>query len=133
MSLESPTPAGPAGIRTAEGPATAKRRRIRRVTGTDRAVVALMVVVPTLFVLLLIWLPALSSVVLGFARWEGIGGLDTIEFIGLENYRNIFTNYPPFFPALQHNLIWLVFLFVATAFGIFLAALLDRELRATRF
>jgi multiple sugar transport system permease protein len=135
MSVGSSTPpAAPAGSATAEGPATAPRRRIRRVTGTDRLVVALMVIVPSLFVVLLIWLPALSSVLLGFTRWEGIGGLDTIQFIGLENYRNIFTNYPPFYPALQHNLIWLAFLFfVPTLFGIFLAVLLDRELRATRF
>ena len=54
--------------------------------------------------LLLIWLPALASVLLGFTRWEGIGGLDTIEWIGLTNYKNIFTIYPPFWPALQHNL-----------------------------
>ena len=62
------------------------------------------------------------------------GGLDTIQWIGTENYKNVFTNYPPFAPALRHNLIWLVFLFVLpTLFGIFLAVLLDRELRGTRF
>jgi multiple sugar transport system permease protein len=73
-------------------------------------------------------------VVLSFARWSGVGGLDTIQWIGTENYKNVFTNYPPFAPALRHNLIWLVFLFVLpTLFGIFLAVLLDRELRGTRF
>ena len=71
-----------------------------------------MVAVPLLFVVFLIWLPALASVLLSFTRWEGIGGLDTIEWIGLTNYKNIFTIYPPFWPALQHNLIWLLFLFV---------------------
>jgi multiple sugar transport system permease protein len=49
----------------------------------------------------------LLSVVLGFTRWEGIGGIDTIEWIGLENYTNIFTIYPPFEPAITHNLLWL--------------------------
>jgi multiple sugar transport system permease protein len=73
-------------------------------------------------------------VVLSFARWSGVGGLDTIEWIGTENYKNVFTNYPPFAPALRHNLVWLVFLFVLpTMFGIFLAVLLDRELRGSRF
>jgi multiple sugar transport system permease protein len=81
-----------------------------------------------------VWLPAIASVVLSFARWSGVGGLDTIEWIGTENYKNVFTNYPPFAPALQHNVIWLVFLFLLpTLFGIFLAVLLDRELRGTRF
>ncbi len=117
---------------TPEGGAPARRRR-RRTTGLDRAVVALMVGVPTALVILLVWLPAFGSALLGFARWEGIGGLDTIEWIGLENYRNIFTIYPPFYPALRHNLIWLLFIFfVPTLLGVFLAVLLDRELRGGR-
>ncbi|RYY07239.1 MAG: sugar ABC transporter permease [Alphaproteobacteria bacterium] len=100
----------------------------------DRVVVTLMVAVPTLFVLLLVVLPAIASVLLSFTRWEGIGGLDTIQWIGLTNYKNIFTIYPPFYPALQHNLIWLVFLFLGpTLFGIVLAVLLDKEMRGSRF
>jgi len=100
---------------------------------SDRLVVAAMVAIPTLAVLLLIWLPAVASVLLGFTRWEGIGGLDTIEWVGLTNYKNILTIYPPFFPALEHNLIALVFLFAVSAFGMFLAVLLDKELRGGRF
>ena len=104
-----------------------------RVSGTDRIFLILMVLIPTILVVAWVWLPAIASVVLSFARWSGVGGLDTIEWIGTENYKNVFTNYPPFAPALRHNLIWLVFLFVLpTLFGIFLAVLLDRELRGTR-
>jgi multiple sugar transport system permease protein len=115
-------------------PARPRRGRRVQTTGTDRIFVALMVIIPTLMVLGWVWLPAIASVVLSFARWTGVGGLDTIEWIGVENYRNVFTNYPPFPPALRHNVIWLVFLFVLpTLFGIFLAVLLDRELRGTRF
>ena len=105
-----------------------------RVTGTDRIFLALMVAVPTFMVVAWVWLPAIASVVLSFARWSGVGGLNTIKWIGTENYKNVFTNYPPFYPALRHNLVWLVFLFVLpTLFGMFLAVLLDRELRGTRF
>jgi multiple sugar transport system permease protein len=100
---------------------------------SDRIVVGVMVAVPLLFVLLLIWLPALSSIILSFARWEGIGGLDTIQWIGFTNYQNIFTIYPPFWPALQHNLIWLLYLFVVSAFGMFIAVLVDKEIRGSRF
>jgi multiple sugar transport system permease protein len=118
-------------------PAAPARRRRRggrvQVTGTDRIFLFLMVAIPLLMVLAWVWLPAIASVVLSFARWTGVGGLDTIEWIGTENYKNVFTNYPPFPPALRHNVIWLVFLFVLpTLVGIFLAVL-DRELRATRF
>jgi multiple sugar transport system permease protein len=105
-----------------------------RVAGTDRIFLIVMVAIPTIMVVLWVWLPAIASVVLSFARWTGVGGLDTIQWIGTENYKNVFTNYPPFAPALRHNLIWLVFLFVLpTLFGMFLAVLLDRELRFTRF
>ena len=105
----TPTPGRPARTRTAEGAATQGRRR-RKMSIADKIVIGLMVAVPTLLVVLLIWLPALASVLLGFTRWEGIGGLDTIQWIGLTNYKNIFTIYPPFWPALQHNLLFLVFL-----------------------
>jgi multiple sugar transport system permease protein len=93
-----------------------------------------MVGVPTLLVVGLVWLPAVVTVVLSFASWTGVGDLSTIKWIGTQNYVNVFTIYPPFKPALQHNVIWLAFLFVLpTCFGIFLAVLLDRELRGTRF
>jgi multiple sugar transport system permease protein len=133
MTLTGPKPAARVK-RTAEGTPAVPRRRLRRMSASDRVVVTLMVVVPTLFVLLLVVLPALVSVLLSFTRWEGIGGLDTIQWIGLTNYKNIFTIYPPFYPALQHNLIWLVFLFLGpTLFGIVLAVLLDKEMRGSRF
>jgi multiple sugar transport system permease protein len=124
-------------------PETRRRQRRRRgggtrdlghLTGTDRIVITLMWVIPTILVVGLVWLPALASVALSFARWEGLGGLETIEWIGVENYVNVFTNYPPFWPAIQNNALLLVFLFlVPTVFGIFLAVLIDRELRGSRF
>ena len=134
MSVTSPTPPGRIRRRTVEGPATGRRaRKIRRFSGRDRLVVTLMVLVPTLLVVLLVWLPAIATVALSFARWEGIGSIGTIEWVGFQNYENIFTIYPPFYPALQHNLLWLAFLFVVpTAFGILLAVLLDKELRGSR-
>jgi multiple sugar transport system permease protein len=124
-------------VPAAPAEAAVPRRRLGsrvRVSGTDRVLLFVMVAIPLAMVVLWVWLPAIASVVLSFARWTGVGGLDTIEWIGTENYKNVFTNYPPFAPALRHNLIWLVFLFVLpTLFGIFLAVLLDRELRGTRF
>ena len=56
-----------------------------RVTGTDRIFLTLMVAVPTIMVVCWVWLPAIASVVLSFARWSGVGGLDTIQWIGTAN------------------------------------------------
>jgi multiple sugar transport system permease protein len=120
-------------VAQAEAPTRRRRRRVQA-SGTDRIFLALMVLIPTALVVGLVWLPAIATVVLSFASWTGVGSLDTIKWIGTDNYVNVFTIYPPFRPALTHNLIWLVFLFVVpTCLGIFLAVLLDRELRATRF
>ncbi len=118
---------------------TAARRRGRRgrsprkLRPADRITVILMVAIPSIAVFGLIWLPALASVVLSFTRWNGIGTLQASDFIGGANYHDAATTYPPFWPALQHNLIWLgVMFFIATPFGMFLAVLLDKKIRATR-
>jgi multiple sugar transport system permease protein len=110
-----------------------KRGRVRRLTGADRAVVIVMVTIPLIFTMVFVVLPAIASVVLSFSSWDGIGGFDKIKWVGFTNYVNVFTNYPPFWPAMQHNLLWLAMMFfVATPLGMFLAVLLDKEMRASR-
>jgi multiple sugar transport system permease protein len=85
-------------------------------------------------VLWLVWLPAFGSVALSFGTWNGIGGLDQIKWVGFQNYHDVATIYPPFWPAMRHNLIWLLFLFVfPTMLGILLAVVLDGNMRFGRF
>ncbi len=110
-----------------------KYRGIDQLSLTDRVVVAVMIAVPTLLVLWLVWVPAIGSVLLSFTNWDGIGAISSAKPVGLKNYVNVVTIYPPFWPALQHNLIWLaVMFFIATPIGMFLAVLLDREMRGSR-
>ena len=114
-------------------PVSSRPHRERRLAPRDRVVVATMIIVPTLLVVWLVWLPALASLYLSFTRWNGFQ-IDTIEWVGLQNYRDIGTIYPPFWPAIRHNLIWLGFLFFfPTLIGMFLAVILDREMRGSRF
>lgn len=92
-----------------------------------------MVGVPMFVVGALVWFPTVCSMLLSFTSWDGFGGIDTIEWIGVRNYDQIAEIYPPFWPALKHNLIWLGFLaFVATPFGLLLAYQLDKRIRGTR-
>lgn len=128
MATPTPTTSRKRG-RAANAP-----QRERRLPPRDRLVVILMVLVPTVFVVGLVWVPAVLSVILSFGNWNGIGDIDTIQWIGLQNYQDIATIYPPFWPAIRHNVIWLLFLFfVPTLLGMFLAVVLDRNMRGSRF
>ncbi|HET7028679.1 MAG TPA: sugar ABC transporter permease [Candidatus Limnocylindrales bacterium] len=125
----SDQPAGQAGASVARR----ARRRYRLLTNRDRAILALMVGIPLLLDLALIWGPTIASILLSFTNWNGVTPLDKVKVIGTANYDNLFTSYPFFWPALQHNVLWLaVLMFVATPIGILFAVLLDREIRGTR-
>jgi multiple sugar transport system permease protein len=161
MTSQAPVPSGPATggtgasavrrtwlrVRRAASPVTSAiarvlqpiARRFRRkphyslLTGRDKAVLAIMAGIPTLIVAFFIWLPTIASVALSFTNWSGIGGLASIKFAGLKNYQDLVSLYPPFWPALIHNLIWLGFLLlVATPIGMFMAVILDKNMRGTR-
>lgn len=122
-----------------------RRRAGRRLSRRDILVILAMLAIPVLADLAFIWGPALVSVALSLFDWSGIGGLharscipgglfpDNGCFYGVQNYHQAATNYPPFWPAVQHNLIWLgVFVFLATPLGMFFAVLIDSGLKGSR-
>lgn len=89
-----------------------------------------MIAVPLALDLAFIWGPALATVYYSFTNATGFA---PVKWIGLQNYHNLATVDPSFWPAVQHNVIWLlVFVFIATPLGMFLAVLLDRGLRGSR-
>ena len=102
--------------------------------GWDKFTVIAMSAIPLVIVGVFVWVPALCTVILSFSNWDGIGGLSDIHFVGIQNYIDMFTIYPPFWPALWHNVVWLLVLFfIFTPLGMFLAVLLDKELKLTKF
>ena len=122
----------PASARGLLSPGRPRRRRYSLLSRRDKIVLGAMVFVPTLIQLVLIWIPTVISVFLSFVRWNGLAFSD-IRPAGLANYAYVFRDYPPFWPALQHNVLWLVFLAViATPLGLLLAILLDQNIRGTR-
>jgi len=129
------TPAAPVQAETGTGAVAAVRRRRRYslLTRHDKLILTLMVGIPLALDLILIWAPAVASVGISFTNWSGIGPITSDNFVGVRNYQVLFGSYIFFRPALAHNLIWLAFLtIIATPFGMFLAVLLDREMRGTR-
>jgi multiple sugar transport system permease protein len=93
-----------------------------------------MVGIPLLLDVIFIWWPTLSSILLSFTNWDGVGDVGPQNFIGLKNYQFLFSGYTLFWPAFFHNVIWLAWLaLIATPLGILLAVLLDREMRGVGF
>jgi ABC-type sugar transport system permease subunit len=114
--------------------ASTKTRKFRQFDGWDRWVVVAMVGIPTFLHVGLVWIPTIASIFLSFTDWNGIR-FSEMEWVGLTNYRQIFTVFEKdFFQALINNTVLMIFLFVGpTALGICLAYLLDKDIRGTRF
>src|SRR3954453_1130387 len=85
------------------------RGRLSRLTRGDKIVLFVMCGIPTLLLIAFVWFPALASVGLSFTSWDGIGGVGAIKWGGFQHYPQFFPIYPPFWPALRHNVIWLAF------------------------
>jgi ABC-type sugar transport system permease subunit len=118
----------------APAPAQARGRKKRGhlLTRNDKVVLGVMVAIPTLIQACLIWIPMVLSIGLSFTRWNGLS-LTDIKSAGLANYHFVLQDYPPFYPAVEHNILWLVFLgVIGTPLGLFLAVLLDQNIRGSR-
>lgn len=118
---------------TAPATKSGRRRGPNSLSGRDRTVFLLMVLVPTIIHVGLVWLPTVASIFLSFTDWNGFR-LSDMSIVGLLNYEQIFTVFEKdFFQAVINNLVLLVFLFFGpTALGMFIAYLLDKELQGTR-
>ncbi|MEU2748230.1 sugar ABC transporter permease [Streptomyces collinus] len=133
-SAKAPEPATPPAPGPAPTPAPAKAPHGHRrlLTRRDRVTLGLMAGVPTILHVALVWLTALASIALAFTTWDGIG-FDSIQWVGLDNFRELFTSNPQFWPAVEHNVIWFVVLILLpTPFGLFLAVQLDKKIRFSR-
>ncbi len=81
------------------------------------------------FSVLVIW-PLLSSFYYSFTNWNGFSR--DYEFLGLRNFARIWTD-RLFFNAIVNTTIWMVAaLVLPTLTGLFLALLLDRQVRGAR-
>jgi multiple sugar transport system permease protein len=105
-------------------------RRLRRLSRRDKWVLGLMVGIPLALDLGFIWGPAVSTFFLSFTDAHSVA---PIQFVGGENYSYMVGIDPRFWPAIRHNVIWLIeFTVIATPLGGALAVLLDRGIKGGR-
>ncbi|MCT9079446.1 carbohydrate ABC transporter permease [Streptomyces fulvoviolaceus] len=104
----------------------------RLLTRRDRFTLALMAGLPTILHIALVWVTAFASIALAFTTWDGIG-FDSIQWVGLQNFKELFEQNPQFWPAVEHNVIWFVVLIaIPTPLGLFLAVQLDKKIKFSR-
>lgn len=105
------------------GPA-ARRPRQHRPRRHRTRLAAWLFIAPLVIVnLLVISGPGLASLVFSFTDWDGLGSAD---FVGLQNYIELFGN-PDVLSAIGHNLLWtLFFLIVPISMALLGAFLLSR-------
>jgi multiple sugar transport system permease protein len=131
-------------------PKRRRQRRVRRLTRRDRLILVLLLGIPLLIDLAFVWFPALASIFLSFTKWTGVGGIHLRQcstagtlpgipqpgcLYGIQNYRQAFNSSitPDFWPAVRHNMLWLlVFIVIATPLGMLFAVILDRGIRGSR-
>lgn len=111
------------------------RRRRRGGAPADRGL--LRILTPYLFVaaavallLLLTYLPAANMIWYSFHEWRGIGPLG--DFVGLDNYIEVFTN-PQIFGVFFVSLYYFAGAFVQMAIALYFAALLSTSTRFSNF
>lgn len=120
---------------TAEAPApqtvpVRRRRRLGRFSGRDIPVLVVLLGIPVLLDLALVWATTIASIGLSFTSYNGV---TAVKWVGLRNYEQIFTIYEPFWRAVRNNLLWLGVLgLIGTPLGLFLAVLLDKQIRFSR-
>ncbi len=115
----------------------AKRRGAARkklsLNRSDRIWLVAMVAFPAALHLLLVWIPALLTVVLSFTKWNNLDPFSAIEYVATENYRIIFTIFDTnLFPAMFNNFVLVIWLTICSAIGMLLAYLLDKEVAGSR-
>ncbi len=102
--------------------------------GRDRKVFLAMLLIPATIHIVIVWIPTILSIGLSLTKWNGIRFSD-LEWAAFQNYDQIILGafQGDFFQAVLNNLWLLLFLFFGpTALGMFLAYLLDKNLKGSR-
>jgi multiple sugar transport system permease protein len=77
-------------------------------------------------------LPILATLVLSFADWNFIAGLDGFKFVGMDNFERLFDD-ATFIKSLKNNAIFMLTVPIYMAISLSLAVLIDRHVYAKDF
>jgi len=104
----------------------AKRHATERITSPLMRALPFLLPALIIYVALIIY-PIGNAFVMSFFRWDGIS--PDKEWVGLQNYVDIFTRDPVFLRALRNSGLWVVLsLIIPTTWGLLLALALNRKM-----
>ena len=92
--------------------------------------ILLFLLVPLAFLFTFSFYPALTLIYYSFTDWNGYS--PTKSFVGLENYKEIFTN-PEIFLVFKNHLYYLVGGFIQIGLALYFAVVLNSKLRGKNF
>ncbi|OXM83558.1 carbohydrate ABC transporter permease [Paenibacillus rigui] len=92
--------------------------------------IALFVLPCLLLYILLVFIPILVSFYTSMLDWNGIG---KSSFIGLNNFKELFTKDPVFWPSVGRTLLFALFSMAEIPFALFVAILISRYVRKPNF
>lgn len=76
-------------------------------------------------------LPALYTIIISLFKWNGISEM---EFVGFDNFINLFTKDDVFIISLRNNLLWLVLTIIVTmTLALILAVILNKQFKGRTF
>jgi multiple sugar transport system permease protein len=77
-------------------------------------------------------LPILATLILSFADWNFIAGLEGFKFVGMDNFNKLFAD-ATFIKSLKNNAIFMLTVPIYMAISLSLAVLIDRHVYAKDF
>jgi len=87
--------------------------------------------IPTLILLLFVLYPAFKLFILSFSEWNGYSS--STNFVGLNNYKNIFIDSPEVWSSLTNNGLYFFAHLAIIPLELYIAVLLDRYIRKSEF
>ncbi|GAB3804232.1 sugar ABC transporter permease [Humibacter antri] len=125
MAIDAPAPAAPPRVRGRSRSSGIASRRRRNAT------IGYAFISPAIFGLILfVGYPMVTSLYHSFTEWNG---LTPARWVGFDNYVELFTKDPTFWPSLGVTLLWVaVSVPVTMAAGLALAVLVDRSMRGVK-
>lgn len=91
-----------------------------------RIVVICFLLIPLLLLITFSYYPAVNLIYMSFTKWNGISPVK--EWVGINNYRNIFTD-PSLFQPFLHNAVYFVAGLIQSFISLYFAVILNRKLR----